>query len=63
MVKDARRLHVRVAEGLWLRLVDVEGTLRARSYTDVPEAVLEVADLASASALATPLPPWCSEAF
>jgi predicted acetyltransferase len=44
MVTDPRRLHLVVAEGLWLRLVDLEAALRARSYADAPEAVLEVED-------------------
>jgi predicted acetyltransferase len=44
MVTDPRRLHVSIAEGLWLRLVDVEAALRARSYGGDEEVVLEVED-------------------
>ena len=44
MATDPRRLHVSVFEGLWLRLGDVESALRARSFTDGHEVVLEVAD-------------------
>lgn len=43
MVTDPRRLHVSMAEGLWLRVVDVEAALRARSYSG-DEVVLEVED-------------------
>lgn len=47
MVTDPRSLHVSIAEGLWLRVVDVEGALRARSYggdgivLEVEDALLE----------------------
>jgi predicted acetyltransferase len=44
MVTDPRRLHLSLAEGLWLRLVDLEGALSARSFSDGEPAVLEVAD-------------------
>ena len=44
MVTDARRLHLSLAEGLWLRLVDVEAALRGRTYADGEPAVLEVQD-------------------
>ena len=44
MVSDPRRLHLSMAEGLWLRLVDLEAALRGRTFTDAPEAVLEVDD-------------------
>jgi predicted acetyltransferase len=44
MVTDARRLHLSLAEGLWLRLVDLEAALRARSFVDAEPAVLEVED-------------------
>lgn len=44
MVTDPRRLHLSSNEGLWLRLVDLEGALRARSYADAETVVLEVAD-------------------
>jgi predicted acetyltransferase len=44
MVTDARRLHLSLAEGLWLRLVDLEAALRARGFADAEPAVLEVGD-------------------
>jgi predicted acetyltransferase len=50
MVVDARSLHLQMSEGLWLRIVDIEGALAGRSYASDDEAELEldVADLASA---------------
>jgi predicted acetyltransferase len=44
MITDARRLHLSLAEGLWLRLVDLEAALCVRSYADGEPAVLEVTD-------------------
>ncbi len=44
MVQDPRRLSVSVSDGLWLRLVDLEAALRARSFADGEPVVLEVAD-------------------
>src|SRR5262249_38033460 len=44
MVSDPRSLQLRVAAGLWLRLVDVETALRARSYTDGGPVVFDVRD-------------------
>ena len=44
MVRDARALHMRVSDGLWLRLVDVDAALRARSYRDVDPVVVGVRD-------------------
>jgi predicted acetyltransferase len=44
MVTDPRRLHVTVSEGLWLRIVDLEAALRARTYGNGTEVVLEVED-------------------
>jgi predicted acetyltransferase len=44
MVTDARRLHLSLAEGVWLRLVDVDGALRARAFGDAAPAVLELED-------------------
>jgi predicted acetyltransferase len=44
MVVDPRSLHLRVSEGLWLRLVEVEAALAARSYAGDGEVVLEVRD-------------------
>ena len=44
MVTDARRLHLSFAEGLWLRLVDLEGALRARVFASAEPAVLAIED-------------------
>jgi predicted acetyltransferase len=44
MVVDPRSLHLRVSEGLWLRLVDVGAALAARSYAGDDEIVLELQD-------------------
>jgi predicted acetyltransferase len=44
LVKDPRRLHLSVSDGLWLRFVDLESALRARSFGDGERAVLEVSD-------------------
>jgi len=44
MVVDARSLQLRVSEGLWLRLVDVEATLAGRSYATDDSVVVELRD-------------------
>ncbi|MET0938727.1 MAG: GNAT family N-acetyltransferase [Gaiellaceae bacterium] len=44
MVKDARRLQLKLADGIWLRLVDVGEALRRRSYAGDGSVVLEVTD-------------------
>jgi predicted acetyltransferase len=44
MVVDARSLQLRLTEGLWLRLVDVEAALAERSYAADDKVVLEVSD-------------------
>jgi predicted acetyltransferase len=44
MSVDPRSLHLRVSEGLWLRLVDVEAALAARSYPGDGEVALDVRD-------------------
>jgi predicted acetyltransferase len=44
MVEDARRLHAEIAEGLWLRIVDLDGALRALDFGTGESAVLEVTD-------------------
>lgn len=44
MVVDPRALHLKVFDGMWLRLVDVEEALRRRSYAGDGEVVLEVRD-------------------
>jgi predicted acetyltransferase len=43
-VLDVRQLAPRLSDGLWLRLVDVEAALGARSYADGEPVVLEVTD-------------------
>jgi predicted acetyltransferase len=44
LVGDPRALGLRVVDGLWLRLVDVDAALRARSYKPGASIVLEVRD-------------------
>jgi predicted acetyltransferase len=44
MLSDPRALRFTVVDGLWLRLVDVETALGARTYLADPGVVLEVAD-------------------
>jgi hypothetical protein len=44
MVKDARRLQLRLTDGIWLRLVDVGEALRLRSYAGEGSVVLDVTD-------------------
>ena len=44
LVCDSRALGVRVADGLWLRLVDVDAAVRARRYRPGESLVLEVSD-------------------
>jgi predicted acetyltransferase len=44
MVQDARRLQLRLGDGLWMRLVDVAEALRRRSYAGEGRVVLEVED-------------------
>jgi predicted acetyltransferase len=44
MVTDLRSLHLRLGDGLWLRLVDVEAALHARSWAADDSLVLEVRD-------------------
>ncbi|HET7566668.1 MAG TPA: GNAT family N-acetyltransferase [Gaiellaceae bacterium] len=43
-VADPRRLRLRYTDGLWLRLVDVDAALRARSWAGGDSVVLEVRD-------------------
>jgi predicted acetyltransferase len=43
-VEDPRRLHAALFDGLWLRLLDVDAALRARSYANDDPLVLEVRD-------------------
>jgi predicted acetyltransferase len=44
LVRDPRALGLRLADGLWLRLVDLEAALRARSFKPGASVVLEVRD-------------------
>jgi predicted acetyltransferase len=44
MVVDPRALHLKVFDGMWLRLVDVEEALRRRSYAGDESVVLDVRD-------------------
>ena len=44
LVRDPRALRLRLGDGLWLRLVDLDGALQARSYKRGPSLVLEVTD-------------------
>ena len=44
MVADPRALHLKVFDGMWLRLVDVEEALRRRSFAGDDAVVLEVRD-------------------
>ena len=43
-VTEPRRLHMRLGDGLWLRLLDLEAALAARSYGCDGRVVLDVAD-------------------
>lgn len=43
-VVDTRRTHPRLADGLWLRIVDVERALAARTYSAADSLVVEVRD-------------------
>ena len=43
-VRDPRALNLRLADALWLRLVDVDAALKARSYKPGESVVLEVTD-------------------
>lgn len=44
MVRDAHALHMGLHDGLWLRLVDVDAALRARSYRSGEPVVVGVRD-------------------
>jgi predicted acetyltransferase len=44
LLAEPRRARFTVGDGLWLRVVDVESALAARSYASDDEVVLEVAD-------------------
>jgi predicted acetyltransferase len=45
LVAEPRRMRFRVFDGLWVRLVDVETALGARTYADSEPVVLEVVDV------------------
>ncbi len=49
LLAEPRRLRMRLSDALWVRLVDVEAALSARSYPPGPPLVLSVTD---------PLCPW-----
>jgi predicted acetyltransferase len=44
MVVDPRSLMLRVSEGLWLRLVDLDAALTSRSYASDDSVVADVRD-------------------
>ena len=44
MVQDARRLQLKLADGIWLRLVEVGEALRRRSYAGDGSVTLEIRD-------------------
>jgi predicted acetyltransferase len=44
LAKEPKRLRVRIGDGLWLRILDVERALSARSYATEGELVVELAD-------------------
>ena len=44
LVREPRRLHARMADNLWVRLVDVPGALAARRYAAAGRVVLDVVD-------------------
>ena len=44
LLAEPRRLRYRAQDGIWIRLVDVESALRARSFASGEKLVLEVVD-------------------
>ena len=44
LVRDPRALGLRLGDGLWLRLIDLDAALKARSYRPGESVVLEVTD-------------------
>ncbi len=44
LLAEPRRLRLRAQDGIWLRLVDVESALRARSFAGGEQLVIEVVD-------------------
>jgi predicted acetyltransferase len=44
MVSDPRSLHLKVSEGLWLRIVDLQAALAGRTYAADDAVVVEVLD-------------------
>ena len=43
-MRDVRALGLKLGDGLWLRLVDLDAALKARSYKPGTSVVLEVTD-------------------
>jgi predicted acetyltransferase len=44
LLAEPRRLQFKINDGVWVRLLDIEAALSARSYYDAGEIVLEVTD-------------------
>ncbi len=44
LVREPRRLHFQLSDGVWIRLVDVPTALTSRSYAEDGRVLLEVAD-------------------
>jgi predicted acetyltransferase len=44
MVVDPRALHLRVSEGIWLRIVELEAAMAGRTFANDGEVVLGVRD-------------------
>jgi predicted acetyltransferase len=44
LAQEPKRLRVRIGDGLWLRILDLERALSARSYATEGELVIELAD-------------------
>jgi predicted acetyltransferase len=44
LAKEPKRLRLRLGDGLWLRILDVQRALSARSYAAEDELVLELSD-------------------
>ena len=44
LVRDPRRLHLSVTDGLWLRIVDLDAALRARTFAASEPVVVEITD-------------------
>jgi predicted acetyltransferase len=44
LAREPRKLRLRIGDGLWLRILDVEGALSVRSYAEEGELVFELSD-------------------